>query len=71
MEGRIKSVEKYEPPTLRIIDSVAELTQAQREKRLGVPLLLPPAPQPRGTTTSRTHKSPANARLWRPVIDHH
>jgi hypothetical protein len=69
MEGREKSVEKYEPPTLRIIDSVAELTQAQREKRLGAPLLLPPAP--RATTTRRTHKSPANARLWRPVIDHH
>ena len=71
MEGREKSVEKYEPPTLRIIDSVAELTQAQRGKRLGVPLLLPPAPQPHATTTPRTHKSPANARLWRPVIDHH
>jgi hypothetical protein len=40
MEGQVNSVEKYdppkyEPPTLRIIGSEAEFTQAQREKRLG------------------------------------
>ena len=54
MEGRANSVEKYEPPTLRIIDSVAELTHAQRETRLG------------GSDRfifQALHKSPADARL--------
>jgi hypothetical protein len=71
MESRVNSGEKYEPPTLRIIDSVAELTQAQREKRLGGSdrfVLSPPEPTRRSYPLDT--QKPRRCGALRPVMDH-
>jgi hypothetical protein len=73
MDGRVNRVEKYEAPTLRIIDSVAELTQAQREERLGGSdrFFLLPAPEPTRRSYPLDTQKPRRCGALRPVMDHH